>query len=317
MGTTWEAKINVGGGPKATMPILDAGELSATTDTLELYIGDGTANHLIGPSADAGINWRGAWSSATSYAVNDAVSIGGSSYICTAANTNQQPPNATYWDVLAQEGASGSGVSGVTASAPLTSSGGNTPNISLTGTVPAANLPAMGASGGSHAAGIVPDPGSTAGTTRFLREDATWAAPSGGGGGSISNGSARLSSKTSLSPGTYIDTGLSVSLPAAGTYLLAGTIICEANMPSGMPSGTINVKLRNNTTGIDIPNTQRIAALFGDNAGGLAIDDAIATALTEIVTITGSASIALWGNADNSFTGSIREGSVLNWIRLV
>ncbi|AAQ63342.1 tail fiber protein [Burkholderia phage BcepNazgul] len=35
--------------------------------------------------------------------------------------------------------------------------------------------PVMGASGGSHAAGLVPDPGIVAGTTRFLREDATWA----------------------------------------------------------------------------------------------------------------------------------------------
>lgn len=34
--------------------------------------------------------------------------------------------------------------------------------------------PVMVASGGSHAAGLAPDPGSTAGTTRFLREDATW-----------------------------------------------------------------------------------------------------------------------------------------------
>jgi hypothetical protein len=36
------------------------------------------------------------------------------------------------------------------------------------------------ASGASHAQGIVPDPGASAGTTRFLREDATWAVPAGG-----------------------------------------------------------------------------------------------------------------------------------------
>lgn len=33
------------------------------------------------------------------------------------------------------------------------------------------------ASGASHARGAVPDPGGSAGTTRFLREDATWAVP--------------------------------------------------------------------------------------------------------------------------------------------
>jgi len=49
-------------------------------------------------------------------------------------------------------------------------------NIS-SGTVNAARLPVFGASGAGHAAGAVPDPGSTAGTTRYLREDGTWAAP--------------------------------------------------------------------------------------------------------------------------------------------
>jgi hypothetical protein len=44
-----------------------------------------------------------------------------------------------------------------------------------TGTLPVAQLPIMVASGASHAPGAVPDPGATAGTTKFLREDATWA----------------------------------------------------------------------------------------------------------------------------------------------
>jgi hypothetical protein len=39
-------------------------------------------------------------------------------------------------------------------------------------------IPPFVASGASHAAGAVPDPGATAGTTRFLREDATFAVPS-------------------------------------------------------------------------------------------------------------------------------------------
>ena len=37
------------------------------------------------------------------------------------------------------------------------------------------------ASGASHAQGLVPDPGVTGGTTKFLREDATFAVPPGGG----------------------------------------------------------------------------------------------------------------------------------------
>ena len=47
------------------------------------------------------------------------------------------------------------------------------------GTIPAADVPVFIASGASHAVGIVPDPGGAAGTTKFLREDATWVVPSG------------------------------------------------------------------------------------------------------------------------------------------
>lgn len=40
-----------------------------------------------------------------------------------------------------------------------------------------ADVPVFLPSGSTHAAGAVPDPGATAGTTRYLREDATWVAP--------------------------------------------------------------------------------------------------------------------------------------------
>lgn len=38
----------------------------------------------------------------------------------------------------------------------------------------------MGASGENHAPGQVPDPGATAGTSKFLREDGSWQKPDGG-----------------------------------------------------------------------------------------------------------------------------------------
>jgi hypothetical protein len=42
----------------------------------------------------------------------------------------------------------------------------------------------FGASGTDHAPGLVPDPGSASGSTRYLCEDGTWSVPSGGGGSS-------------------------------------------------------------------------------------------------------------------------------------
>jgi hypothetical protein len=61
--------------------------------------------------------WRGDWSAVTSYAVNDAVQNNGTSYICILANTNEEPPNASYWNILAErgdDGAAGSGSGDVT-----------------------------------------------------------------------------------------------------------------------------------------------------------------------------------------------------------
>jgi hypothetical protein len=49
-------------------------------------------------------------------------------------------------------------------------------------TIPLSAVPVMVASGASAAKGLVPVPPGTAGTTKFLREDATWETPAGGGG---------------------------------------------------------------------------------------------------------------------------------------
>src|SRR5208337_2445994 len=71
------------------------------------------AQGLQGP---AGLTWRNAWSSAASYQPTDAVSFGGSSYVCIAANTNKEPDiSPSNWQLLAQIGAQGpQGVIGLT-----------------------------------------------------------------------------------------------------------------------------------------------------------------------------------------------------------
>ncbi len=56
-------------------------------------------------------------------------------------------------------------------------------NSITSGSVAAAYLPMLGASGTTHKPGIVPDPGAVGGVTRFLREDGTWSVPSGSGAG--------------------------------------------------------------------------------------------------------------------------------------
>jgi hypothetical protein len=64
-----------------------------------------------GPTGPSGgsTNWLGAWSASTTYhsATFDSVSSGGSSYVAILDGINHVPPNATYWQLLAQAGTNG------------------------------------------------------------------------------------------------------------------------------------------------------------------------------------------------------------------
>ena len=54
-------------------------------------------------------NWKGAYNSSTSYAVDDVVSSGGNSYVCIQAHSNQAVGNATaYWNIMSSAGTNGS-----------------------------------------------------------------------------------------------------------------------------------------------------------------------------------------------------------------
>jgi hypothetical protein len=89
------------------------------------------------------------------------------------------------------------------------------------------------ASGASHAKGAVPDPGASAGTTKFLREDASWQVPSSSIGCVLHN-SANISISNSgnttltwdtedLDSDTMHDTGTNPSrliFKTAGTYIV-------------------------------------------------------------------------------------------------
>lgn len=61
---------------------------------------------LPGPVGPPGLNWRGAWSGAATYDVNDAVEYGGSSYVAIAQSTAIAPPSLE-WALLAAAGVSG------------------------------------------------------------------------------------------------------------------------------------------------------------------------------------------------------------------
>ena len=64
-----------------------------------------------GPQGVPGVNWRGAYAPATSYAPGDGVVNGGSSYLCLTACTGAAPPEGgdANWLVLARRGLDGTG----------------------------------------------------------------------------------------------------------------------------------------------------------------------------------------------------------------
>jgi collagen type VII alpha len=82
--------------------------------------GPAGASGANGANGTPGLAWQGAWGSAVSYAVNDAVSFGGASYLSVVAgNVGQRPDlHPASWAVLAQAGATGAaGVTGATGTA--------------------------------------------------------------------------------------------------------------------------------------------------------------------------------------------------------
>ena len=82
-----------------------------------------------GPIGLPGMTYQGAWTNGTGYAVNDAVTYNGSTYIATQGNSSNRPDNdPTVWSLLAAEGAAGPqgvpGMAGTNGAAGATGPGG-------------------------------------------------------------------------------------------------------------------------------------------------------------------------------------------------
>ena len=123
------------GAAGSSATVVNSGSSSAAVFDFTIPRGNTGATGDTGAQGVPGINWLGTWSGATAYAIRDAVAYNGTSYYAIAGNTNQAPPNVTYWDVLAQKGADGSGsVSSVGLSAPALFTVSNSP-VTSSGTL--------------------------------------------------------------------------------------------------------------------------------------------------------------------------------------
>jgi hypothetical protein len=68
--------------------------------------------------------WKGTYSGATAYTVDDVVEYNGSSYICILASTGNLPTNATYFEQMSAKGTNGTnGTNGTDLTTTLTTQG--------------------------------------------------------------------------------------------------------------------------------------------------------------------------------------------------
>lgn len=105
---TWTAHIELDGIKWPDFHFhLAPGDDIDLTEVAPVLAEDGTW-YTVGPAGPPGVTPQGAWSSATAYAVGDAVSYNGSSYIARVPNTNVTPAAGATWMLLAAQGPAGS-----------------------------------------------------------------------------------------------------------------------------------------------------------------------------------------------------------------
>lgn len=120
------------------------------------------------------------------------------------------------------------------------------------------------------------------------------------------NGSSVLSAAYSIAAaaGTYADTGLSVTLPAAGTYLITADVRATM-LPNTGTGWYIVAKLYNSTDAADVTNSERMVAR--ENAAVL-LD--VSSTINVIVTVTASKVIKLYAKRDGSGTPTFTTSDI-------
>ena len=178
----------------------------------------------------------------------------------------------------------------------------NAANIT-TGVMALARLPVMVGSGANHAPGIVPDPGATAGGSRYLREDGQWIAPPSGGGGSPPGGVVG-SYQVNLGSGSFGGVTISgdLTLSATGVGLVTGT-----NGVPFAPSATVDTTNAVNITSGRLASTQMpfpgSTTLGGVMAGGF-------TANQWVFGISGIGALVTSQPAFTNISGTVAPGQL-------
>jgi hypothetical protein len=211
-----------------------------------------TAGHFA--SLDSGGNVVDSTYSPASFDASGAAgSVGGSLSAHTANTSNPHSVTA------AQAGAVPASRT-VSTTAPMTGGGALSGNLTLAVSV-------MVGSGSTHAAGLVPDPGASAGTSKFLREDATWATPSAGTGMLTVPSTSKIAFSSDATDFGTPDVAIMRSASIGNTLKITdgSTGIGNLNVGDVTLNSTVLAGIR--TAQLDGPS-----GAFGLNGGVLALD---------------------------------------------
>lgn len=197
-------------------PPSDAGILHIAWDNTGKYDGQiaisTSGSNLYYRSQDGSANW-GTWKTALATTDVTAGSTNGTISVAGTSVTAYTHPNT----VTAGTAGTSSATSGITLAVPYVTYNANG-HITATGTH-THTIPNFVKSGSTAAAGLVPTPGTTAGTTKYLREDASWQVPqdttyTGSDGISLSGTTFTNSGVRSIATGT---TNGTISVNTNGT----------------------------------------------------------------------------------------------------
>jgi hypothetical protein len=172
----------------------------------------------------------------------------------------------------------------------------------------AADLPVMVASGAGHAGGAVPDPGSTAGTTRYLREDGTWQAPSGSGTPGGSTTQLQFNDAGGLGGASALNWDKANNILYVGAGATAGNI--QGGAPAADISTGVSVTVKGGTGGVTNGTGGAVNITGGTGGGGSAAGgDVVITGGQGVGAVT-SSSVRINGGPAPATAGS-RGGGVL------
>jgi hypothetical protein len=192
-----------------------------------------------------------------------------------------------------------------------TINGGVSGSAINSGTIAAAYLPLFGPSGTTHAPGIVPDPGATAGSTRYLREDGTWDVPAGGSGTAFPSDGDLVQSN---SAGQAVSSGIAAAnvplLNASNTFTASNNTFQNITLNAGSITSTV-ANSGQQILGFHNPSANPLVVTFGNDYSDsshpgqmlMTVNNDGSTVLQPIQQGTAFRSLTLGGSGTPSYTG--------------